>query len=263
MLARFQEQTLEEWMDLFVNKTRDVAAEPYRTSVEGMTHPQMIHNGHVREVMDPVVGMTKQLGPLSLMSDTPGRIQGPSPLPGQHTEEVLGSLNGANGQRANGYGSEPMPRHPLEDVTVLDLATVIAGPLGCALLGEMGARVIRIEPPGGDLLRGMSLGVTANKTMAGSEDVCLDLSTEEGQKIVHELVAKADNPGAQHAPRRAGARGHRLRATDGDQPAAGVRVRRRLRPHGAALAPPVNASHTRRSVRRRGHADGQGRHPSR
>ena len=192
MLSRFQEQTLEEWMDLFVNKTRDVAAEPYRTSEQGMTHPQMIHNGHVRDVEDPVVGMMKQLGPLSLMSDTPGRIQGPSPLPGQHTEEVLASLNGGNGHHANGYGSEPLPRHPLEDVTVLDLATVIAGPLGCALLGEMGARVIRIEPPGGDLLRGMSRGVTANKTMAGSEDVCLDLSTEEGQKIVHQLVAKAD-----------------------------------------------------------------------
>ena len=192
MLARFQEQTLEEWMDLFINKTRDVAAEPYRTSEGGMTHPQMIHNGHVRDVMDPVVGMTKQLGPLSLMSDTPGRIQGPSPLPGQHTEEVLASLNGGNGHMANGYGSEPLPALPLEDVTVLDLATVIAGPLGCALLGEMGARVIRIEPPGGDLIRGMSMGVTANKTMAGSEGVCLDLSTEEGQKIVHELVAKAD-----------------------------------------------------------------------
>ena len=152
----------------------------------------MIHNGHVRDVEDPVVGMMKQLGPLSLMSDTPGRIQGPSPLPGQHTEEVLASLNGSNGRGANGYGSEPLPTLPLEDVTVLDLATVIAGPLGCALLGEMGARVIRIEPPGGDLIRGMSMGVTANKTMAGSEGVCLDLSTEEGREIVHKLVAKAD-----------------------------------------------------------------------
>ncbi len=192
MLARFQEQTLEEWMDLFINKTRDVAAEPYRTSEQGMTHPQMIHNGHVRDVEDPVVGMMKQLGPISLMSETPGRIQGPAPLPGQHTEEVLASLNGSNGHHANGYGSEPLPKHPLEDVTVLDLATVIAGPLGCALLGEMGARVIRIEPPGGDLLRGMSKGVTANKTMAGSEGVCLDLSTDEGRSIVHQLVAKAD-----------------------------------------------------------------------
>ena len=81
MLARFQEKTLEEWMDLFINKTRDVAAEPYRTSEEGMTHSQILHNGHVRDVLDPVVGMTRQLGPISLMSETPGEIQGPAPLP--------------------------------------------------------------------------------------------------------------------------------------------------------------------------------------
>ena len=191
MLARFQEQTLEEWMDLFINKTRDVAAEPYRTSEEGMTHSQILHNGHVRDVLDPVVGMTRQLGPISLMSETPGEIQGPAPYPGQHTQAVLDSLGNSNG-KTNGYGSAPLPKHPLEDVTVLDLATVIAGPLGCALLGEMGARVIRIETPQGDLLRGMSRGVTANKTMAGSEGMCLDLRTPEGQKIVHELVAKAD-----------------------------------------------------------------------
>ena len=191
MLERFQEKTLDEWMDLFINKTRDVAAEPYRTAEEGMTHPQILHNGHVQDVQDPRVGMMRQLGPISLMSDTPGKIQGPAPDPGQHTQEVLDGLSNAQ-SKTNGYGSAELPRFPLEDVTVLDLATVIAGPLGCSLLGEMGARVIRIETPEGDLLRRMSMGVTANKTMAASEGMCLDLRTPEGQKIVHELVAKAD-----------------------------------------------------------------------
>jgi crotonobetainyl-CoA:carnitine CoA-transferase CaiB-like acyl-CoA transferase len=191
MLARFQEKTLDEWMDLFINKTRDVAAEPYRTSEEGMTHSQILHNGHVQDVQDPRVGMMRQLGPISLMSDTPGNIQGPAPEPGQHTQEILAGLSNAQ-SKTNGYGSAELPRYPLEDVTVLDLATVIAGPLGCSLLGEMGARVIRIETPEGDLLRRMSMGVTANKTMAASEGMCLDLRTPEAQKIVHELVAKAD-----------------------------------------------------------------------
>ncbi|MDP6494107.1 MAG: CoA transferase, partial [Dehalococcoidia bacterium] len=191
MLERFQEKTLDEWMDLFINQTRDVAAEPYRTSEEGMTHAQILHNGHVQDIDDPGVGKMQQLGPISLMSETPGKIQGPAPDPGQHTEEVLGSLSNTQ-PKSDAYGSAALPQYPLEGVTVLDLATVIAGPLGCALLGEMGARVIRIETPEGDLLRRMSMGVTANKTMAGSEGMCLDLRTPEAKKIVHELVAKAD-----------------------------------------------------------------------
>jgi crotonobetainyl-CoA:carnitine CoA-transferase CaiB-like acyl-CoA transferase len=191
MLARFQEKTLEEWMDLFINHSRDVAAEPFRTSEEGMRHPQMVHNGHVQDVQDPRVGMMRQLGPISLLSDTPGKIQGPAPYPGQHTQKVLSGLRNPQ-SKTTGYGSAPLPKYPLEDVTVLDLATVIAGPLGCALLGEMGARVIRIETPGGDLVRGMAMGVTSHKTMAASEGMCLDLATPEGKQIVHELVAKAD-----------------------------------------------------------------------
>lgn len=190
MLQRFQEMNLDEWMDLFINKSKDVAAEPFRTSEGGMTHDQILHNGHVQEVDDPNVGKMRQIGPISLMRETPGQIQGPAPDPGQHTKEILESIDAARAQSS--YGSEDLPEHPLSDILVLDLATVIAGPLGCALLGEMGARVIRIEAPGGDLIRGMSMGVTANKTMAGSEGMCLDLQTPEAKEIVHALAAKAD-----------------------------------------------------------------------
>ena len=38
-----------------------------------------------------------------------------------------------------------MPESPLQGITLLDLGTVINGPLGCALIAELGARVIRIE----------------------------------------------------------------------------------------------------------------------
>src|SRR5689334_15859470 len=42
---------------------------------------------------------------------------------------------------------------PLEGVTVLDLSAYIAGPYACSLLADLGAAVIKIEPPGGDTLR--------------------------------------------------------------------------------------------------------------
>ncbi len=45
------------------------------------------------------------------------------------------------------------PAGPLSGVTVLDLSAYIAGPYGCTLLADQGARVIKIEPPDGDNLR--------------------------------------------------------------------------------------------------------------
>ena len=191
MFKRLQEKSLDEWMDMFVNQTSDVAAEPYMTSEEALDHPQIVHNGHSRYVDDPRVGRTRQIGPMVMMRDTPGGPKGPAPDPGQHTDEVLGSLNGRSARPTNGTG-KAMPEHALEGITVLDLGTVINGPLGCALVAEFGARVIRIEAPDGDWGRHSSQGLSVHRTMAGSEDICLNLKTPEGQEIMHKLAAKAD-----------------------------------------------------------------------
>ena len=199
MLQSVQKKTLEEWMDIFVNETADVAAEPYATAQEGLVHPQIVHNGQVREVEDPRVGNMRQLGPLVLMRDTPGNPKGPAPDPGQHTEEVIGHLNGpllsgvegVMRKASNGSGGL-LPRYPLEGITVLDLGTVINGPLGCALLTELGARVIRVEAPDGDYIRTSLQGLPVHRTMAGTEGLCLNLKTPEGQEIMHKLAAKAD-----------------------------------------------------------------------
>ena len=203
MLEKMQEKTMDEWIDFFANVATDVAAEPYLTAREGMSHPQIVHNGDVQEIDDPRVGPMRQLGPLFGMSDAPGSIKGPAPDPGQHTEAVLGQTNGA----PKGDGSRKltaMPKHPLEGVTVLDFATVIAGPLSASLLAELGARVIRVETLEGDHIRSLQPGgINANRTMAGAEDLSMNLKTAQGQEIARALVRKADillhnmRPGAQ------------------------------------------------------------------
>ncbi|WP_404376625.1 CaiB/BaiF CoA transferase family protein [Vreelandella aquamarina] len=87
---------------------------------------------------------------------------------------------------------------PLHGLKVLELGQLIAGPFATKLLGEFGADVIKIEPPGtGDPLRkwrmiedGTSLWwhvQTRNK-----RSVALDLRSEEGQKLVRQLAAEAD-----------------------------------------------------------------------
>ncbi len=94
--------------------------------------------------------------------------------------------------------SKPMP---LKGIKVLEVCTVLLGPAGPGFLAEMGAEVIKCEiPPMGDTCRDLTpfgylfreqglafVHVNTNKYWIG-----LDLHTSEGQKIFHELAAKAD-----------------------------------------------------------------------
>ena len=190
MLEKVQEKTLDEWMAIFLGEAGDVAAEPYFTSEQALDHPQIVHNGNVQDVHVPEVGITRQLGPMVNMRGTPARTPGPIPAPGQHTAEVLARVLG-DAKSTSYEAKDPMPQHPLDGITLLDLGTVINGPLGCALVAELGARVIRIEAPGGDWGR-QGMAMTAHRTMAGSEGICLDLKTPEGQEIMGKLAARAD-----------------------------------------------------------------------
>ncbi len=88
-------------------------------------------------------------------------------------------------------------RGPLSGVTVLDLSGYVAGPYGCTLLGDLGAGVIKVEPPEGDNLRnypstlaGQSrafLGVNRNKHGLG-----LDLKQPDGLAVLRRMVEGAD-----------------------------------------------------------------------
>ncbi|MCH8226642.1 MAG: CoA transferase [Chloroflexi bacterium] len=191
ILERVQEKTLDEWMDVFVNQTANVAAEPFTTAQDGMNHPQLLHNGQVVEVDDPGVGPMRQIGPLVAIGEYPGGPKGPAPVPGQHTQEILGLL-GKDAKTSQTFPTGTLPKYPLEGITVLNLSTIIAGPLACCLVAELGARVIRIEPLEGENGRLNQMGIGVHRTMAGNEGLCLDLKTSEGQEIMHKLVAKAD-----------------------------------------------------------------------
>ena len=190
MLEKVQQKTLDEWMAIFLSREGNAAAEPYLTSEQALDHPQIMHNGNVRNTEVPGVGAIRQIGPVVSMSATPANPRGSAPALGQHTGEVLARLGNGATPHSNG-ASAPMPARALEGVTLLDLGTVINGPLGCALVAELGARVIRIEAPGGDWGRN-GLPFSAHRTMAGSECICIDLKAPEGQEIMGKLAARAD-----------------------------------------------------------------------
>lgn len=89
----------------------------------------------------------------------------------------------------------------LDDTVVLDLSHgSFAGLFASSLLSEMGAEVIRVEPPGGDLARkmspyGMMVGDTGLAYLNEARNkfhITLDITKEEGRKILKRLVRKSD-----------------------------------------------------------------------
>jgi len=117
----------------------------------------------------------------------------------------------------------PHPVHrPLEGVVVVSLEQAIAAPFATRQLADLGARVIKIERPGvGDLARGYDRTVQGMAshfvwTNRGKESIELDVRSEEGNRILHQLVDRADVLVQNLAPGAAGRLGigaERLRDT--------------------------------------------------
>ncbi|MFU8816176.1 MAG: CaiB/BaiF CoA transferase family protein [Pseudomonadales bacterium] len=84
---------------------------------------------------------------------------------------------------------------PLSDLRVIELGQLIAGPFCGQLLGDMGAEVIKIEPPGvGDPMRdwGQGLPVWWPVIARNKKCVTLNLREPDGQGLLRRLVAEAD-----------------------------------------------------------------------
>ncbi|ELY38929.1 CaiB/BaiF CoA transferase family protein [Natronorubrum tibetense] len=81
---------------------------------------------------------------------------------------------------------------PLDDLTVVDLTQSIAGPVCTQLLAEMGATVLKVEPPSGDSFRNLMNGNMFTPFNHGKQSLCVDMKTDGGLSIVTELVDEAD-----------------------------------------------------------------------
>ena len=208
ILKKQAEKTADEWMEIYI-EDGNIAAEPYRDSVEAMDHPAVVDNSLVVTINDPRVGPLRTLAPIADLTETPGEPSGPAPDVGQHTDEVLGRLGERSEadplspspvkgegvmERSQSNGSS-VPAHPLSGVTVLDLATIQAGPYGAALLADLGARVIKVDATDRRLdagRRSTEQTVADPRTYAGKECIQIDLQTPEGKEIIRKLIAKAD-----------------------------------------------------------------------
>ena len=85
----------------------------------------------------------------------------------------------------------------LAGVKVLDLTSMVSGPVAAMMLADQGADVIKVEPTSGEQMR--HIGPTVNKVTAaffscnrGKRSIGVDLKSEDGKKILFDLVADAD-----------------------------------------------------------------------
>jgi crotonobetainyl-CoA:carnitine CoA-transferase CaiB-like acyl-CoA transferase len=86
---------------------------------------------------------------------------------------------------------------PLSDITVIDLSRMLAGPFCAGMLADLGADVIKVESPDGDMLRSQGAGrdglswyfaqINRNK-----RSIVLDLYTDEAKAVLTDLLAGAD-----------------------------------------------------------------------
>ena len=88
---------------------------------------------------------------------------------------------------------------PLNGITVLDLSMFIAGPFGTMLLADLGAEVIKVEPPSGDPVRSNRIGPQVRGENAqfhsynrNKKSIVLDLKNEHGLAVFEDLVGTAD-----------------------------------------------------------------------
>ena len=177
-------KTQVKWAELF--EEADVPFGPCRKIEEGMKDPQINHNDMVITLDDPVLGPVTQMGAPIMMSEMPGAAKGPRP-----TEAITGLPDNYPAPQAAAPATDGLDAPPLDGVRVLEITNLIAGPTGGRLLADLGADVIKFEPPTGDLSRPIGRTYFYNINF-GKRSVSVNTRNDDGKRIAQKIAASAD-----------------------------------------------------------------------
>ncbi|HIG39279.1 MAG: CoA transferase [bacterium] len=180
MLLRIQERSAADWMTDFV-ADGGVVATQHQTSFEALSDPDIVANGHVVNRPDDGV----QLGPVARLTRTPAN-------PGPDAKPAAGLLDQWRESPRGAPTRQTGKELPLKGIKVVELATIIAAPLGASFLADMGAEVIKVEQIGGDPYRGLGAGIGSARVNAGKRSISVDLKSKAGREIVLGLISDAD-----------------------------------------------------------------------
>jgi crotonobetainyl-CoA:carnitine CoA-transferase CaiB-like acyl-CoA transferase len=177
----------QDWVEHFW--AHDVAAQIAAPFGEIYSDAQARLNGYAVQVDDPVLGRTWQAGP-GYSVDPPARVR-------QRLETFLPEKIVAWTTAPASVASRIVPLDatapampPLHGLKVLDLGAYLAGPFACMVLADLGAEVIKVEPPAGDAMRRLEKIFAG--TQRGKRGLALKLGVPGSQPVLKALVEWAD-----------------------------------------------------------------------
>jgi crotonobetainyl-CoA:carnitine CoA-transferase CaiB-like acyl-CoA transferase len=177
----------DEWLGIL--RESDVPCAPVMTRHEFIEDIQVRALGMRREIDDPTLGRTIQMGLPIFLNDTPGEIVNPAPAAGDD-RVALEWLRESSRDNSMKSEASAKSRPPLDGVLVLDFASYIAGSYGPMILAQLGAKVIKIESLEGDSFRHFGFGFLGWNQ--GKRGLSLNLSSHEGREIIRGLADRAD-----------------------------------------------------------------------
>ena len=198
---RIRTRPSDEWIEELW--AADVPCDLVRSAQEAMSDPQIIHDGLVQQLDDPVLGDTAMMGLPIKLTQTPGRIRAPRTI--QPSPEII--LDSQPTRRSGDGRNLQTTRHsresgnlgvgegesslPLSGVRIMEMTNVIAGPVAGRLLADLGAEMVKFESLDGDISRPAGgagfISYNTNKI-----SVSVNTRTDEGKEVARRLAATSD-----------------------------------------------------------------------
>ncbi len=174
-----------EWVAEF--EARDIPFARAQTNQDGMADPQVAHNGMLIACDDPEVGKIEMMGAPVKMSATPSTVSGPRAAALVAMAEVVDTPPSPRSHTV----ADAQAELPLAGVRVLEITNLIAGPIAGRLLADIGADVIKLEPPTGDISRPIGRTYFYSVNYA-KRSIAVDTSKPDGKTIVQRIAGTCD-----------------------------------------------------------------------
>ena len=178
--AAFLARNRDEWLEIMTGL--GIPCGPLGDRQQWLDHDQVRAIGMRAEAADPERGTVVMPGVPVNLTGSPGRVRGTAPVLGQDEGTVAARV-----PKAAPDGMPPVSEGPRAGYRVLDMGTFVAGPYAGALLAELGADVIKVEPPAGDPFR--VSGFVFNR---GMRSLAVNLREPAGAAAVRRLAAVSD-----------------------------------------------------------------------
>ena len=183
----FKKFPAAEWVR--VAAEAGIAMQPVRAPEDSHADPALVKQGSIVEVEDPELGKLRQTGLAYRMHKTPGHVRGGAARRGEHTDAVKAEADAAPAPSPTPAPNGTQMRGPLDGIRVLDLGVAVAGPWCGELLAQLGATLIKIDPPRQKFWLATKMAKAVNRS---KRHLALDIKQPGGAETIAELVKQAD-----------------------------------------------------------------------